>query len=115
MKTATRDDQAKAYSTCKPDCTCKGSRHWPERATAFKASWDARDKEISDLELKEQNLIKNWAEAEKEIKRLREALKMILDPKRLRDVSKLASNPPQNAAVWDIQVIARAALKDANG
>jgi len=43
---------------------------------------------------------------------LTEALEKINDPKRLRDRSCLSSNPPQNAAVWDILNIARKALED---
>lgn len=41
------------------------------------------------------------------IKALMEGLKAILEPERLRDRNFLASKPPLNAAVYDIQVIAR--------
>jgi hypothetical protein len=42
---------------------------------------------------------------------LEHALKKILDPKHLRNTSFLASYPPQNAAVWDIQSTVRQALE----
>lgn len=44
------------------------------------------------------------------VKRYREALEEISEKRRLRDMSQLASNPPQNGAVWDIQVISNRAL-----
>lgn len=47
---------------------------------------------------------------EEKITLLVTAIKECLNGKRLYNLSKLLSNPPQNAAVWDIQAILRAVL-----
>jgi hypothetical protein len=49
---------------------------------------------------------------QKENARFKKALEEINNPKRLKDMSFLASNPPQNAAIWEVQVIAREALAE---
>lgn len=79
--TSERDEAYTSYlhpKNCPPD-------GWTIE-NAFRAGWDARENfrplmvldtntgEVTELELKEQNLIKNWAEAEDEIKRLRDLL-----------------------------------------
>jgi hypothetical protein len=60
---------------------------------------------------------KAFLELEAELARTREALAVAVDalkdanrPRRLRDTGMLMSYPPQNAAVWDIQVRVETAL-----
>jgi hypothetical protein len=46
------------------------------------------------------------------IEKAKKAFEEILERRRLRDTSFLASNPPQNAGVWECQVIARKAMEE---
>ena len=48
---------------------------------------------------------------EKALEAVRENLLLAMNPKFRRDFSKLASNPAQNGAVYDIQVLVNKALK----
>lgn len=49
---------------------------------------------------------------DKAIEIARGALEWINNPKHLRNMSQLASNPPKNGMVYDIQAVSRQALTD---
>jgi hypothetical protein len=72
---------------------------------------DISESHIPDLEW----LIEKLNEANAKIEKWKEVLKPCLDLKYRRDTSMLASNPVQNAAVRDIQIVLAECLKDLEG
>lgn len=73
--------------------------------------WVAKDNSLRTYDGMAEKADK-YDEAKEMMEKMAVALKKISDPRKQRDMSQLASNPPRNGAVYDIQLISIGALKE---